>query len=252
MQSAPAEFTATESYVNQRRRVARLTVFSITVLCALLCAVSLVTSVLALRSGDLVPGAIFLGLFALALFPIVSSQNLYNRLVGQLGQRRVTLERKRLVDATVQKTRSVALKDVKRLEVLRSRQGELLAFNVQTETSTLSFAGLEDMDALREALSGLSHVDVTEETKWLPFRHTEPQFAFYIGAGALLLALSELLAPTMRPSLFTIAITCWFIAYGVLELVRSTNADTQYLRERRRGSFTFIILGALLLALEWV
>ena len=252
MQSAPAEFTATESHVSQRRKVARLTVFLVTVLCAALGVVSLVTSVLALRSGDLVPGAIFLGLFALTLFPVLSSRTLYNRLAGQLGQRRVTLERKKLLDANAQKTRSVALKDIKRLEVLRNRQGELLAFNVQTETSTLSFAGLENMDALRGALSDLSHVDVTEKTKWLPFRHTELQFAFYIGVGALLLALSELIAPLMRPSLFTVLIVGWFIVYGVLELIQSTDADTRYLREKRRSSFTFIILGALLLGLELV
>ena len=189
---------------------------------------------------------------AAALFLVFSSRNLYNRLVGNLEQRRVALERKQLADATAQRTRSVALRDIKRLEVIRNRQGALLAFNVQTETSTLTFAGLENMDALLEALSGLSHVDVTEETKWLPFRHAELQFAFYIGAGALLLALSELLAPAMRPSLFTVVIVGWFVAFGVLELVQSRDADTQYLREKRRGSFTFIILGVLVLGLEWL
>lgn len=251
MQRAPATFTVSESHVNQRRKVARLTVVLITLLCAALGVVSAVMSTLALRSGALLPGVVFLGLGAVALFLVFSSRTLYNRLTGRLGERRVTLERKKLLDADAQRTRSVALRDIKRLEVVR-RRGELLAFNVQAETSTLTFAGLENMGALLGALSSLSHVSVTEKAKLLPFRHTELQLAFYVGALALLLVLSELLAPAMRPSLFTVALVGWLVAYGVLELVQSRDADTQYLREKRRGSFTFIILGVLLLGLEVV
>ena len=252
MQRAPTEFTVTESHLSQRRNVARLTVISVTALCAVLGVVSLVAAVSALRSSALLPGAVFLGLGAAALFLVFSSQNLYGRLVGRLEERRVTLERKKLVDMDAQRTRSVALRDIKRLEVVRNRQGELLAFNVQTETRTLSFAGLGNMDTLLEALSSLQHVSVTEKTKWLPFKHTEFQFAFYIGLGALLLALSELIAPTTTPSLFSVLVTSWLVALSVLELLQSRDADTRYLREKRRSGVTFIILGALLLGLELV
>ena len=250
MQGAPAEFTLTESYLSQRRKVARLTVISVTVLCAVLGVVSLVTSTLALRSGALLPGVVFLGLSAAALFLVFSSRNLYSRLVGNLEQRRVTLERKQLADATAQRTRSVALRDIKRLEVLRTRRGELLAFNVQTETNTLSFAGLENMDALLGALSSLTHVSVTEKTKWLPFKHTELQFAFYICLGVLLLALNEVVVPSLTPSLFSIVLTSWLVISGVLELIRSADADTHYLREKRRGGVTYIVLGVIVMGLE--
>ena len=248
----PAEFAVTQMHVRQRRKVARLTVIFMTVLCAIFSVVSLTLAVLALRSNAFIPGALFLGVFALSLFPIFSSRSLHSRLVGQLGQRRVTLERKQLLDANDLKTKRVALKDIKRLEVLRNRRGELLAFNAQTETSTLSFAGLENMDALLGALSSLGHVSVTEKTKWLPFKHTELQFAFYVCLGVLLLALNEVVVPTMTPSLFSIVLTSWLVISGVLELFHSANADTHYLREKRRGGVTYIILGVLVMGLEWL
>ena len=250
MQGAPAEFTVTESHLAQRRKAARWTVIFIALLCAVLGVTSLVTSVLAFRDGDALFGVLFLGFFALILFFLLSSRTLYSRLVGQLAQRRVTLERKQLVDTNDKRTKSVALRDVKRLEVVRSRQGELLAFNVQTEASTLSFAGLENMATLLGALSSLGHVSVTERTKWLYSRHAELQFALYVGLGALLAVLSEVVAPTLSPSPFTVVITGALVGFGGLELLRSRDADTRYLREKRRSGVTLVILGVLLLVLE--
>ena len=244
------EFSVTEQHLRQRRKNVILTVVFIAVLCTACAGVSLYTALLALRGGDTLPGVLFGGLFVASLFPLLASQRLYSRLIGQLEHRRVTLKGKKLIDADDRRERSVALGDIKRLEVLRDRQGDLLAFNVQTEARTVSFAGLNDMDTLLAALSNLKQVSVTERTKWLNFGHVGLQVVFYVVLGGLLLFLSETLAPTLTPSLLAIVLTTWFVVGGALQFLQSAPADTHYLREKRRSSVTLIILGVLVMGLE--